>query len=388
MKCPNCGAEIGTNKKCDYCGTTISLDMLREQEQINKEGCPKCGSTNIQFKRENQGEIKSKKQNRVVHVTVGYCKDCGYTWYPQGEEPKKRKTWLWVLGWIFIFPVPLTILLLRKKDMNNGLKYGLIAAAWIVYLLIGFAGNSNDETADTADTDTVINTQDVTEQSHIYDNAEIVDLKSGDGSNVIGTVTITRANHADCTDEALADWYFNYVLAHSDSNYHIVVYSDVDGKGVYGNKGTLQKDVKITPSGKDDSYDLGDDAGSTYYSINEDSKTISVRTVMADSGVINEVASKVDAVIPEEYKETDYYTVDVAGEEGKLDCNIILVGSSLANSDYQALAEDIARKVKELDLGIGYFNMSFKSDNATLHALSEIDDLGAQDVSEISTTTF
>ena len=71
-----------------------------------------------------------------------------------------------------------------------------------------------------------------------------------------------------------------------------------------------------------------------------------------------------------------------------MDCNIILVGSSLANLDYQALAEDIARKVKELDLGIGYFNISFQSDNATLHALSEIDDLGAQDVSEISTTTF
>lgn len=56
--------------------------------------------------------------------------------------PKKRKTWLWVLGWIFIFPVPLTVLMLRKKDMKPAAKYGIIAAGWIVYLLIGLFGSS------------------------------------------------------------------------------------------------------------------------------------------------------------------------------------------------------------------------------------------------------
>lgn len=56
--------------------------------------------------------------------------------------PKKRKTWLWVLGWLFIFPVPLTILMLRKKDMEPKRKYGIIAAGWIVYLLIGLIGGA------------------------------------------------------------------------------------------------------------------------------------------------------------------------------------------------------------------------------------------------------
>ena len=48
------------------------------------------------------------------------------------SKPKKKKTWLWVLGWICIFPLPLTILLLRKKDMKPALKYGIIAVAWII----------------------------------------------------------------------------------------------------------------------------------------------------------------------------------------------------------------------------------------------------------------
>ena len=148
MKCPSCGAEVGKSKFCEYCGTQITVDMLREQEQLNKNGCPKCGSTNITFMREKQGEMKGKKGMAVVRSTTGLCKDCGYTWYTdQGNAfPKKRKTWLWVLGWIFIFPVPVTILMLRKKTMKPVLKYGIIAVAWLVYLIIGFSGKSNEAT--------------------------------------------------------------------------------------------------------------------------------------------------------------------------------------------------------------------------------------------------
>lgn len=57
---------------------------------------------------------------------------------------KGTPTWVWVLGWICIFPLPLTILLLRKKEMKSAVKYGIIAAAWIVYLIIGLLGNIKD----------------------------------------------------------------------------------------------------------------------------------------------------------------------------------------------------------------------------------------------------
>lgn len=149
MKCPSCGAEIGNERFCGYCGTQISADMLREKEILNKAGCPQCGSTNVSFNRENQGEIRGKNSKKIVHHTVGYCKDCGYTWRTDINKTKKRKTWLWVLGWLFIFPLPLTLILLKKKEMKPILKYGIIAVAWILYLLIGFAGGQNTETAPT-----------------------------------------------------------------------------------------------------------------------------------------------------------------------------------------------------------------------------------------------
>jgi len=175
MKCQNCGAEIGDSKICEYCGSKITSEMQKEQEKLNKAGCPKCGSTNIAFKRENQGEFKDKKSKQIVTRTVGVCNDCGATWFTD-EEKKKRKTWLWVLGWIFIFPLPLTLILLKKKEMKPIIKYGIIALAWILYLIIAFSGgkgNENNITPVTEPTTQQIET--TTEKPSDYSNEAITD---------------------------------------------------------------------------------------------------------------------------------------------------------------------------------------------------------------------
>ena len=41
-----------------------------------------------------------------------------------------------------MFPIPLTIIVSRNKKLKTGAKIGIIAAAWIVYLLMGFAGKA------------------------------------------------------------------------------------------------------------------------------------------------------------------------------------------------------------------------------------------------------
>ena len=114
--------------------------------------CSNCGGSNIQFRRENVGEIRGRGAKQVVHRTVGYCKDCGNTWAANSDEiavPKKRKTWLWILGWLFIFPLPLTLILLRKQNMKPAIKYAIIAVAWVLYLLIGISGRAKDDTTPT-----------------------------------------------------------------------------------------------------------------------------------------------------------------------------------------------------------------------------------------------
>lgn len=147
MKCPSCGAET-KGKFCEYCGSEMP------QEKPNVGGCPKCGGNNVTFKRERVGTAtQSRSQKNVIgkgrtghsvsqsaYRTVGICRNCGYTWNPNGSNKSGRKTWLWVLGWICIFPIPLTILMLSKKDMKPAVKYGIIAAAWLLFFVIGSTG--------------------------------------------------------------------------------------------------------------------------------------------------------------------------------------------------------------------------------------------------------
>ena len=101
MKCQHCGAEINDGSKfCTYCGSKISGEMIQSGN---------------------------------------------------GTKNKKKRLWLWVLGWIFVFPVPLTIILLRKKNAKGAWKYGAIAVAWIAYLIIGLSGLSDSDVTDEGD---------------------------------------------------------------------------------------------------------------------------------------------------------------------------------------------------------------------------------------------
>lgn len=54
----------------------------------------------------------------------------------------------WVLGWIFIFPVPLTILILRSKTLKPVLKVLIIALAWIVYIAIAESADEEEKNTD------------------------------------------------------------------------------------------------------------------------------------------------------------------------------------------------------------------------------------------------
>ena len=182
MKCPSCGAETH-GKFCEYCGS----EMPQEKPQVG--GCPKCGSTNVTFKRERVGTSTRRSSHKNIlgtgrtgqsvsqsaYRTVGLCQNCGFTWNPNAaNQGSSRKTWLWVLGWIFIFPVPLTILMLRKKDMKPAVKYGIIAAAWLLFFVIGMSGNSEADTPQTDVPGTIIQTEQATntttETTEVIDN--------------------------------------------------------------------------------------------------------------------------------------------------------------------------------------------------------------------------
>lgn len=141
MKCKNCGAET-RNEICEYCGS----EMPKEQTVIH--------ITNNYY-----GDGAKESSETETAFQMDEIQPCN-------EKKKGAPTWVWVLGWICIFPLPLTILLLRKKDMNPKVKYGCIIVAWVVYLLIGLSGGTEEQnqsgTGDTQQMTDVLreNTQD------------------------------------------------------------------------------------------------------------------------------------------------------------------------------------------------------------------------------------
>ncbi len=166
MKCPQCGAEINPNSKfCESCGSQISYRMQREQENLNKVGCPKCHSSNVQFKRETHGEVRGKSSKQIIHVTVGFCKDCGYTWFPniENEMPKKNNTIWWILGWLFFFPIPVMILIWRKKNTWSPIvKIIVTIVFWILIFIMGASGGKDSNSKDVSSTPLISSTANMT----------------------------------------------------------------------------------------------------------------------------------------------------------------------------------------------------------------------------------
>lgn len=56
---------------------------------------------------------------------------------------KKSSIWLWIFAWLFLFPITLTVVLLRSK-LKPVIKYGLVAVMWGFFLLSGLSGGSGD----------------------------------------------------------------------------------------------------------------------------------------------------------------------------------------------------------------------------------------------------
>lgn len=147
--CPYCGAKFEADSskesvKCPYCDSEVNLKGPAESSAI-----------------EGRSDTSSKKPVDKPWGSFDPAKD---TWAKAQEQFKnnankkgKKYLGLWILGWIFCFPIPLTILLLRSKRLEPKVKYSLVAALWIVVLVIGFIrnGKKNDVARDVSSEATV-----------------------------------------------------------------------------------------------------------------------------------------------------------------------------------------------------------------------------------------
>ncbi|GLC83032.1 hypothetical protein [Lacrimispora brassicae] len=169
------------------------------------------------------------------------------------KEKKKfyqAKWFLWI--WLIFFP-PIGLIILwtchKEMKMKSRVILSVVFALWFGILMIGANGGSTEQN---------------TNQSHIYDNAQIKDVMNGSRTERIGEYSIIKISSEDITEENLTDWYFNYVIK-NDFNWCMVLYTNKeDNTGIYSISGVVQKDVPFIEDEYGD-YSLGDSSKGIVY---------------------------------------------------------------------------------------------------------------------------
>lgn len=211
--CPNCGAILEVDSipsiiNCEYCGSPLILNG-----GVSKNNAEEIG---YQFEKGRQRAQEEVRQSQPQQI------------YDEQPLKKKRPTWLWVLGWVFIFPLPLTMILLRKKSMNSIIKYGIIAASWLFYFLLallGYSDNTKESVKETTSSLSTANSTDIeTVESSQRDSAEQNTAEEKQAETVDTKTEEAALDTAEPSNETLGE---NDLLQ--------AFYDDFDSNGNYDN---------------------------------------------------------------------------------------------------------------------------------------------------------
>lgn len=136
MKCPHCSGTLEVSPdakqaKCPYCNTQILIDD--EVQHVQFDNSEQAG---YDFEK---GRIKAQQDAALRQAEIERARVRATQ---EAERKKKNRVW-WILGWIFFFPIPLTVLIAKSKKLKPVLKIIFIAALWASVILIGALSNGN-----------------------------------------------------------------------------------------------------------------------------------------------------------------------------------------------------------------------------------------------------
>ena len=113
--------------ECEYCGGVVQIqnEIKKSMPEIDAE------QSGYDFEKGRQRAQMEMGPSNVV--------------YSQPSQPVNQKshTWLWVLGWICFFPIPLSILIWRSR-LDNKIKLILTGGLWVFILIVCVLYKDND----------------------------------------------------------------------------------------------------------------------------------------------------------------------------------------------------------------------------------------------------
>lgn len=245
MVCPNCGASLQVdadqkNLTCSYCGNGLYVDD--EVKHVQYDNAEETGYQFEKGRQRAQAEA-TRVQQQTFNMNFG-------------KPPKKRKTWLWVLGWIFIFPVPLTILMLRNQKLSKPVKIGIIVAAWIVYLIIGLVGGGSGDNKDSSNANTETTTIEqpadnsaTTTIEQSADNSAANDSTAGSSESAIDSFIAEINKSEDISLEYVEDFIpSDKEGGHYRTEFRLNAWKDSTGKSYKYGDSTV--DIILSSSGE------------------------------------------------------------------------------------------------------------------------------------------
>ncbi|MCF0260489.1 MAG: Ig-like domain-containing protein [Erysipelotrichaceae bacterium] len=90
--------------------------------------------------------------SNLINDDAQFCSYCGAAvqntasqrqttaWANRNAKPKtKWEIAGWIIGFLFFFPIPVTLLMLRNRRIKKNIRYGIMAATWILFTVMALA---------------------------------------------------------------------------------------------------------------------------------------------------------------------------------------------------------------------------------------------------------
>lgn len=81
----------------------------------------------------------------ALFYSMWWCTKKVYQGLKMVYSNKEAPLWAWVIAWMFLLPITFTVVLLRKENVSNVTKCGIVALAWIIFL--AFAMITGEDTS-------------------------------------------------------------------------------------------------------------------------------------------------------------------------------------------------------------------------------------------------
>lgn len=259
LSCPNCGSQLSVDSetkqaKCEACGNIMLIDDSVQHVQYDN-----AEMAGYEFEK---GRQRAQAERFMQSAQPQQKSNVKYWQNTEVNKNNKSNIWLWVLGWLFFFPLPLTLLLVRNKNLNPVIKYSIIGVMWTI---IGFFSIASYVTRDKPSSNykegNLEKFYENYKESGTYNNVSEMANRYGLAcdSVSVGTekyykVAVTREN-ASVTSEndlRIGDYYvlIQFDGIGKDEAESIELYDSRSGTNIYGEEGAKEetKDISMEDS--------------------------------------------------------------------------------------------------------------------------------------------